>query len=53
MCFDGSNELLTVLEIRNPEGISVESAPHPQEALAVRFDGSVAAGELLRMETLG
>jgi len=53
MCFDGSNELLTVLEIRNPEGISVESAPHPKEALAVRFDGSVAAGELLRMETLG
>lgn len=52
MCFDGSNALLTVLEIRNPAGISVESAPHPREALAVRFSAVPAVGELLRMETV-
>ena len=51
MCFDGSNELLTVLEIRNHEGLSVESAPHPKEALAVRFSAVPVVGELLRTET--
>jgi len=51
MRFDGSNELLTVLEIRNHEGLSVESAPHPKEALAVRFSAVPVVGELLRTET--
>ncbi len=51
MKLDGSNVTAEVLEITNGDGVSVQHAPHPLEALRVRLSAPAAPGELLRAET--
>ncbi len=45
---DGRNVLATVLSIADEEGVSMESAPHPQQKLAVRLSGMAERYDLLR-----
>ena len=45
---DGRNVLATVLSIADEEGGSMESAPHPQQKLAVRLSGRAERYDLLR-----
>lgn len=51
MNLNGSNVTAEVLEITNGDGVSVQHAPHPLEALRVRLSAPAAPGELLRAET--
>ena len=50
MRFDGTNTAAKVLEIIGEDGVSRDSAPHPKEALRVRFSALPAVGELIRSE---
>lgn len=45
---DGRNVLATVLSIADEEGVSMESAPHPQQKLDVRLSGMAERYDLLR-----
>ena len=45
---DGRNVLASVLSIADEEGVSMESAPHPQQKLAVRLSGMAERYDLLR-----
>lgn len=45
---DGRNVLATVLSIADEDGVSMESAPHPQQKLAVRLSGMAERYDLLR-----
>lgn len=47
---DGSNTVAEVRSIENDDGVSVRSAPHPQEGLHVELHPPAAPGELLRAE---
>lgn len=47
---DGSNTAAEVCSIENDEGMSMQSAPHPQEGLHVELYPPAAPGELLRAE---
>lgn len=44
----GRNVLATVLSIADEEGVSMESAPHPQQKLDVRLSGMAERYDLLR-----
>lgn len=52
MLFDGSNKKLTVKEIIDSEGKSVESAPHPKEPLIVDVGEMLPVGTVLRRGTV-
>ena len=52
MLFDGSNQELTVKEIRNEKGERVESAPHPKEHLMVDFGMALEPGLILRRKAV-
>lgn len=52
MHFDGSNEMLTVRTILNEKMESVESAPHPKEALAVDLGTPLPCGTVLRRKAV-
>lgn len=52
MLMDGSNVLLTVKQIINSYGLSVESAPHPKEELLVDLGMSLPAGVIIRSRTI-
>jgi len=52
MMFDGNNQLLTVLEIRNERMEKVESAPHPKEQLVVDLGVELPAGTILRRQSV-
>ena len=45
---DGSNGELTVLEMKDEEGNSIESCPHPQQKIFVRFDKKLSVLDLIR-----
>ncbi len=47
---NGSNTAAEVCAIENDEGMSMQSAPHPQERLHVELYPPAAPGELLRAE---
>ncbi len=48
MLFNGTNKELAVEDIVGSEGISVSSAPHPQEPLVVTFNEAIPVGTVLR-----
>lgn len=48
MLFHGENQQLTVKGIYNEKGESVESAPHPKEALCVDLGAALEPGVILR-----
>ncbi len=50
---DGRNVLATVLSIADEEGVSMESAPHPQQKLDVRLSGRAERYDLLRRKEQG
>ncbi len=52
MLFDGRNEMLTVRAILNEKMESVESAPHPKEALAVDLGMVLPCGTVLRRKAV-
>lgn len=52
MMFDGENVQLEVKEIWNSDMESVQSAPHPKEALQVRFDYDLPIGTILRRKAV-
>lgn len=45
---DGENLSVKVLAIQDEEGNSMESCPHPQQRIYVKFDGLVEADNLVR-----
>lgn len=49
MKMDGTNRLVTVLEMVNQYGEQVEACPHPGERIHMRVDGNVQSGEIMRM----
>lgn len=48
MWFDGTNQVLTVRDIRNEKMEAVESAPHPKERLTVDVGCGLPVGTILR-----
>lgn len=50
---DGRNVLARVLSIADEEGVSMESAPHPQQKLEVRLSGMAERYDLLRRKEQG
>ena len=48
MRFDGTNQVLTVRDIRNEKMEAVESAPHPKERLTVDVGCRLPVGTILR-----
>ncbi len=48
MWFDGTNQVLTVQDIRNEKMEAVESAPHPKERLTVDVGCGLPVGTILR-----
>ena len=48
MRFDGTNQVLTVRDIRNEKMEAVESAPHPKEPLTVDVGCRLPVGTILR-----
>ena len=52
MMFDGTNRMLTVLDIFNEKMESVESAPHPKELLTVNLGDSLPVGTILRRKAI-
>lgn len=47
---NGENISVTVLSIVNGEGVSMESAPHPQQELHVKLDADFDIYDILRMK---
>ena len=50
MEFQGGNIPLKVLEIKDEEGNPMESCPHPQQKIFVRFDKELCENELVRQK---
>ena len=47
---DGTNLSAKVLEIKNENGETMESAPHPKQKLFVKFDNMPEIGDILRIK---
>ena len=50
MCKNGDNILATVLEIKDEEGNSMESCPHPKQKIFVKFSCQVEEFDLIRQK---